>query len=129
MNCWPVWSDSFCATARPSRSVGPPGGNGKITRTVLAGYVWAKEFCAVPAINTKASTTAVLKPRIPACLLSIAMMLIAAAPVVAQTYPAKSVRVIVPYPPGGGNDIIARAVVDELSRRTAQQFYVCLLYT
>jgi len=66
----------------------------------------------------------VLKPRIPACLLSITMTLMAAAPVVAQTYPAKSVRVIVPYPPGGGNDIIARAVVDELSRRTAQQFYV-----
>lgn len=42
----------------------------------------------------------------------------------AQTYPAKSVRVIVPYPPGGGNDIIARAVVEELSRRTAQQFFV-----
>src|SRR3954468_10749876 len=42
----------------------------------------------------------------------------------AQNYPAKSVRVIVPYPPGGGNDIIARAIVDELSRRTAQQFFV-----
>src|SRR6188472_1852142 len=41
-----------------------------------------------------------------------------------QAYPAKPVRVIVPYPPGGGNDIIARAVVDELSRRTSQQFYV-----
>jgi tripartite-type tricarboxylate transporter receptor subunit TctC len=66
----------------------------------------------------------VLKPRIPACLLSIAMTLMAAVPVAAQTYPAKSVRVIVPYPPGGGNDIIARAVVDELSRRTAQQFFV-----
>ena len=51
-----------------------------------------------------------LKPRIPACLLSITMTLMAAAPVVAQTYPAKSVRVIVPYPPGGGNDIIARMV-------------------
>ena len=65
-----------------------------------------------------------LKPRIPVCLLSIAMTLMASAPVGAQTYPAKSVRVIVPYPPGGGNDIIARAVVDELSRRTAQQFFV-----
>src|ERR1700712_3445406 len=42
----------------------------------------------------------------------------------AQPYPAKPVRVIVPYPPGGGNDIIARAVVDELSRRTAQQFFI-----
>jgi tripartite-type tricarboxylate transporter receptor subunit TctC len=52
------------------------------------------------------------------------LALTAAAPVAAQSYPAKSVRVIVPYPPGGGNDIIARAVVDELSRRTAQQFFV-----
>jgi tripartite-type tricarboxylate transporter receptor subunit TctC len=42
----------------------------------------------------------------------------------AQIYPAKTVRVIVPYPPGGGNDIIARAVVDELTRRTGQQFFV-----
>jgi tripartite-type tricarboxylate transporter receptor subunit TctC len=42
----------------------------------------------------------------------------------AQSYPAKPVRVIVPYPPGGGNDIIARAVVDELTRRTGQQFFV-----
>ena len=50
--------------------------------------------------------------------------LLSGAPASAQTYPAKSVRVIVPYPPGGGNDIIARAVVDELSRRTSQQFFV-----
>ena len=51
-------------------------------------------------------------------------MLAAVASVAAQGYPVKPVRVIVPYPPGGGNDIIARAVVDELSRRTAQQFYI-----
>jgi tripartite-type tricarboxylate transporter receptor subunit TctC len=42
----------------------------------------------------------------------------------AQSYPLKTVRVIVPYPPGGGNDIIARAVVDELTRRTGQQFFI-----
>ncbi len=42
----------------------------------------------------------------------------------AQTYPAKTVRVIVPYPPGGGNDIIGRAIADELSRRMGQQFFV-----
>ena len=27
----------------------------------------------------------------------------------AQTYPAKAIRLIVPYPPGGANDNIARA--------------------
>jgi tripartite-type tricarboxylate transporter receptor subunit TctC len=62
-------------------------------------------------------------PRI-ACCFHLALLTLAAAPIAAQTYPAKTVRVIVPYPPGGGNDIIARAIVDELSRRTAQQFYV-----
>ncbi len=45
-------------------------------------------------------------------------------PASAQNYPARQVRVIVPYPPGGGNDIIARAVTDELTKRTAQQFFV-----
>jgi tripartite-type tricarboxylate transporter receptor subunit TctC len=39
-------------------------------------------------------------------------------------YPAKTVRVIIPYPPGGGNDIIGRAVADELTRRLAQTFFV-----
>jgi tripartite-type tricarboxylate transporter receptor subunit TctC len=39
-------------------------------------------------------------------------------------YPTRTVRVVVPYPPGGGNDIIARAVADELTRRLAQQVIV-----
>jgi len=41
-----------------------------------------------------------------------------------QAYPAKTVRVIIPYPPGGGNDIIGRAIADELTRRLGQQFIV-----
>src|SRR3954463_12035195 len=55
---------------------------------------------------------------------SFLLALFLCTPALAQNYPVKTVRVIVPYPPGGGNDIIARAVVDELSRRTAQQFFV-----
>ncbi len=58
------------------------------------------------------------------CLLAGAAVIFAAAPAAAQNYPAKQVRVIVPYPPGGGNDIIARAVTDELTKRTGQQFFV-----
>ncbi len=45
-------------------------------------------------------------------------------PSFAQSYPAKTVRVIIPYPPGGGNDIIGRAIADELTRRLGQQFIV-----
>jgi tripartite-type tricarboxylate transporter receptor subunit TctC len=53
-----------------------------------------------------------------------ALALFVPACALAQAYPARTVRVIVPYPPGGGNDLIARAAADELSRRTGQQFIV-----
>lgn len=39
-------------------------------------------------------------------------------------YPAKSVRVVIPYPPGGGNDIIGRIVADDLGKRLGQQMLV-----
>ena len=42
----------------------------------------------------------------------------------AQTYPAKTVRVIVPFAPGGGSDFIARAVAPQLSKALGQQFVV-----
>ena len=42
----------------------------------------------------------------------------------AQIYPAKSVRVIVGYPAGAGNDVVGRLVMTELSKRFGQQFIV-----
>ncbi|MDB5810446.1 MAG: hypothetical protein JWN94_2568 [Betaproteobacteria bacterium] len=60
----------------------------------------------------------------PACAILLAALCLVATSAHAQTYPAKTVRVIVPYPPGGGNDIIARAVADELTKRIGQQFFV-----
>ena len=41
---------------------------------------------------------------------------------VAQTYPSKPVRVIVPFPPGSGVDITTRLVIPKLSDAFAQQF-------
>ena len=42
----------------------------------------------------------------------------------AQQYPTKPVRLIVPYAPGGGVDIVARALAQELTRRLGQQIIV-----
>ena len=35
----------------------------------------------------------------------------------AQTYPARAVTMIIPFPPGGGNDIVGRYVAGELSKK------------
>lgn len=42
----------------------------------------------------------------------------------AQAYPAKPVRLIIPFPPGGSNDLIARAVATQLSERLGQSVIV-----
>jgi tripartite-type tricarboxylate transporter receptor subunit TctC len=41
-----------------------------------------------------------------------------------QAYPTKSVRFIVPYPPGGATDIIARSIGAKLSAALGQQFVI-----
>jgi tripartite-type tricarboxylate transporter receptor subunit TctC len=41
-----------------------------------------------------------------------------------QPYPSKPVRVIVPYPPGGGNDTLGRLFAAKLGERMGQQFVV-----
>lgn len=42
----------------------------------------------------------------------------------AQPYPNKPVRMLVPFVAGGGTDLVARAVAQKLSERTGQQFVV-----
>jgi tripartite-type tricarboxylate transporter receptor subunit TctC len=61
-----------------------------------------------------------------AALLVAAMAgLLCAAPVVrGQSYPAKPVRVVVPFPPAGANDIVARIVLPKLSEQMGQSFVI-----
>jgi tripartite-type tricarboxylate transporter receptor subunit TctC len=54
----------------------------------------------------------------------IAGMLCAAGVAWSQAYPTKPVRVIVPFPPGGANDIVARLVLPKLSEQMGQSFII-----
>ncbi len=42
----------------------------------------------------------------------------------AQGYPNKTVRMVVPYPPGGTVDVVARVIAQRLSEQMGQQFIV-----
>jgi len=42
----------------------------------------------------------------------------------AQQYPVKPVRVVIPWPPGGSNDVAGRIVMQKLSETMGQQFVI-----
>jgi tripartite-type tricarboxylate transporter receptor subunit TctC len=51
-------------------------------------------------------------------------LLLASAGALAQTYPAKPVRLVVPFPPSGGNDVFARLLAQKLAEAWKQQVLV-----
>ena len=42
----------------------------------------------------------------------------------AQNYPVKAVRVVIPWPPGGSNDVVGRIVMQKMSELLGQQFVI-----
>jgi tripartite-type tricarboxylate transporter receptor subunit TctC len=60
-------------------------------------------------------------------LAAVAALIVApvlAGPAAAQKYPAKPVKVIVPFPAGGVTDTVGRIVAQHLSEKLGQQFYI-----
>jgi tripartite-type tricarboxylate transporter receptor subunit TctC len=53
-----------------------------------------------------------------------AALLVAAAPALSQPYPTKTVKIIAPVQPGGGVDLVARTVAEQLTRSMGQSFIV-----
>jgi tripartite-type tricarboxylate transporter receptor subunit TctC len=56
------------------------------------------------------------------CIALVALFAVGVA--AAQTYPAKPVRVVIPWPPGGGNDIAGRIIMARVSEAMGQQFTI-----
>ncbi|MGC2155433.1 MAG: tripartite tricarboxylate transporter substrate-binding protein, partial [Pseudolabrys sp.] len=58
-------------------------------------------------------------------LLMAVSLLVALAPnALADDYPNRPVRLIIPFPPGGSNDVVGRLVAQQLSVKLGQQVYV-----
>jgi len=62
--------------------------------------------------------------RTPAWLASLACITCFASTCAAQNYPAKPLRLIVPFAPGGTNDIMARGITPDMSATLGQQIVV-----
>jgi tripartite-type tricarboxylate transporter receptor subunit TctC len=58
-----------------------------------------------------------------AAVASIALVA-GALPAAAQEYPARPVRMVVPFAAGGGTDLVGRIVASELTKGLNQQFYI-----
>ncbi|HWI15412.1 MAG TPA: tripartite tricarboxylate transporter substrate-binding protein, partial [Burkholderiales bacterium] len=58
------------------------------------------------------------------CLFASVIALAMCGGALAQTYPVKPVRMIVPFPAGGATDIVARLVAQKMSESFGQQVLV-----
>jgi tripartite-type tricarboxylate transporter receptor subunit TctC len=46
------------------------------------------------------------------------------APAAADDYPSRSIRMIIPFPPGGSNDVVGRIIANQLGARLGKQVFV-----
>ena len=65
-----------------------------------------------------------MKLTLPAAMLVAAVSTLAPPAALSQAYPVRTVRVVVPWPPGGANDVVARIVAQRMTEQLGQQVIV-----
>ncbi|HEY5897321.1 MAG TPA: tripartite tricarboxylate transporter substrate-binding protein, partial [Burkholderiales bacterium] len=61
-----------------------------------------------------------LKKMVTVTILGLALSALAQA----QTYPAKPIRIVIPFPPGNTTDIMSRLIAPKMAERLGQQVIV-----
>ena len=65
-----------------------------------------------------------MRQNLPAAMLVAAVAALAPMVVYAQNYPVKPVRILIPWPPGGANDVVGRIVAQRMTEQIGQQVIV-----
>jgi tripartite-type tricarboxylate transporter receptor subunit TctC len=60
----------------------------------------------------------------PALIAATLAALLQALPALAQEYPSRSIRMVLPFPAGGGSDVVARIIAQKYSQQLGQQVLV-----
>ncbi len=66
----------------------------------------------------------ILKPQVFGKVLTVLVLFVSAAIVFAEDFPNRTIRLIVPFPPGGGTDIVARVLAEPLGKELGQRVEV-----
>src|SRR5271169_2600768 len=58
------------------------------------------------------------------CFCLLPALIAVAAPAAADDYPSHSIRLIIPFAPGGSNDVVGRIIANQLGQKLGQQVFV-----
>ncbi|MGA7016462.1 MAG: tripartite tricarboxylate transporter substrate binding protein, partial [Pseudolabrys sp.] len=76
------------------------------------------------ALNAKLNQGGIMLTLLSRLLMAVSLLVALAPNALADDYPNRPVRLIIPFPPGGSNDVVGRLVAQQLSVKLGQQVYV-----
>lgn len=75
----------------------------------------------MPTFVTRNTPTAL---PVAVCMIAVSLVAAAVSPASAQSYPKRSITVVVPFPAGGPSDVVARIVAENMSKTLGQQMII-----